>query len=183
MLSMGPQLVSMIPQALQGLSSPLSGGLGVKRTGPVSVAAEPLYEFDESGHVRLGHRRGVGGNEHRRSWTCGAGRGRLGSRGRGRPGRPLGGLSVPATWTAAVRSPPVPRARSHRWPPRAGARQWQPPRPPPGVPECMGVRRWPGLQGRGTPSDGTPRYGKPVKILRRANSPLSNFVRDKICGK
>ena len=33
MLSMGPQLVSSIPSALQGLSSPLSSGLGSPASG------------------------------------------------------------------------------------------------------------------------------------------------------
>ena len=84
MLSMGPQLVSSIPQALQGLSSPLSGGLGSSGLGQFQSLLSPFMSFMNPG--MFGSGRGVGGDERRRARTCGAGRGGLGSGGRGGPG-------------------------------------------------------------------------------------------------
>lgn len=51
MLSMGPQLVSMVPQALQGLSSPLSQGLGGGGLGQFQSLLSPFMSFMNPGRL------------------------------------------------------------------------------------------------------------------------------------
>src|SRR6516165_11459408 len=103
MLSMGPELVSSIPQALQGLSSPLSGGLGSSGLGQFQSLLSPFMSFMNPSMF------GAGGAS---TLTSAGGPGLAGLGGAaseveavaGRAGS-LGGLSVPATWTAGSVEP------------------------------------------------------------------------------
>ena len=166
MLSMGPQLVSSIPQALQGLSSPLSGGLGSSGLGQFQSLLSPFMSFMNPGMF------GAGGAS---AATSAGGPGLAGLGGAaseveavaGRAGS-LGGLSVPATWTAgSVESTSTARAVAPVAASGGGMSAAAAPATSGGSGMYGGTPMAAGMQGRVTDSDGTPRYGKPVKVLRR----------------
>jgi hypothetical protein len=80
----------------------------------------------------------------------------------------LGGLSVPATWTAgSVESTSTARAVAPVAASGGGMSAAAAPATSGGSGMYGGTPMAAGMQGRGTDSDGTPRYGKPVKVLRR----------------
>ena len=80
----------------------------------------------------------------------------------------LGGLSVPATWTAGTaESTSTARAVT---PVAASGGATSPgaaPASAPGTGMYGGAPMAAGLSGRGGDSEGAPRYGTPVKVLRR----------------
>lgn len=169
MLSMGPQLVTMIPQALQGLSSPLSSmspasGLGQFQ----SLLAPFMSALSNPGMLGTGGAGAAGG-----AGLSGLG-GASGAGGAveamaGRAGS-LGGLSVPATWTAGTSSEST-----------AGARAATPLVATSGTSAGAGAApattsggsfggapMAAGMGNRGAAGEsGTPRYGTPVKVLDR----------------
>ena len=169
MLSMGPELVSSIPQALQGLSSPLSGGLGSSGLGQFQSLLSPFMSFMNPSMF------GAGGAS---TLTSAGGPGLAGLGGAaseveavaGRAGS-LGGLSVPATWTAGgagVESASTARAVAPVAASGGGTSAAAAPATTTGGSGMYGgTPMAAGMHGRGTDSDGTPRYGKPVKVLRR----------------
>ena len=167
MLSMGPQLVSSIPSALQGLSSPLSGGMGSSGLGQFQSLLSPFMSFMNPGMF------GAGGAS---AATSAGGPGLAGLGGSaseveavaGRAGS-LGGLSVPATWTAGggVESASTARAVAPVAASGGGMSAAAAPATTGGSGMYGGTPMAGGVHGRGTDSDGTPRYGKPVKVLRR----------------
>jgi hypothetical protein len=82
----------------------------------------------------------------------------------------LGGLSVPATWTAGgagVESASTARAVAPVAASGGGTSAAAAPATTGGSGMYGGTPMAAGMHGRGTDSDGTPRYGKPVKVLRR----------------
>lgn len=170
MLSMGPQLVSMVPQALQGLSSPLSQGLGGGGLGQFQSLLSPFMSFMNPGMF------GAGGAST--ALTSAGGPGLSGLSGAasqveavaGRAGS-LGGLSVPATWTAGGTAESASTARAVAPVAASGGGGMSAAAAPAtttgGSGMYGGTPMAAGMHGRGTDSDGTPRYGKPVKVVRR----------------
>lgn len=166
MLSMGPQLVTMIPQALQGLSSPLSS---MSPTSGLSQFQSLLSPFMSalSNPGMMGGAGAAGGAGSGLSGLGGVGgaggaveamAGRAGS---------LGGLSVPATWTAGTSTESTagaktvtPLAATSGTSAGAGAV----PASAPGG-SMGGAPMAAGLGNRGSGSSGTPRYGTPVKVI------------------
>jgi PPE-repeat protein len=173
MLSMGPQLVSSIPSALQGLSSPLSSGLGSPASGLgqfQSLLSPFMSVLGNPGMLGMG----TGGASAATS-ASGPGLSGLGGAASagaeveavaGRAGS-LGGLSVPATWTAGTaESTSTARAVT---PVAASGVVTAPAAAPasaPGTGVYGGAPMAAGLGGRGGDSEGAPRYGTPVKVLR-----------------
>lgn len=169
MLSMGPQLVSTIPQALQGLSSPLSQGLGGSGLGQFQSLLSPFMSFMNPGMF---------GGTTASTLTSAGGPGLAGLGGAaseveavaGRAGS-LGGLSVPATWTAGTSAESASTARAVAPVAVGGAGTSATAAPATATGAGSGVYGGTpmaaGMHGRGSDSDGAPRYGKPVKILRR----------------
>lgn len=171
MLSMGPQLVTMIPSALQGLSSPLSsglspaGGLGQFQ----SLLAPFMGALNNPGLLGMGT-----GGAGAAGGAAGSGLAGLGGAGPAGGGvealagraASLSGLSVPATWTAgAVESGPATRAAMPVTAGGAVNSSAAPAAAPgggmyPGAPMAAGT-------GRGGASAGTPRYGTPVRVFDR----------------
>ena len=175
MLSMGPQLVSSIPSALQGLSSPLSSGLGSPASGLgqfQSLLSPFMSVLGNPGMLGMG----TGGVS---AATSASGPGLAGLGGAasagaeveavaGRAGS-LGGLSVPATWTAGAAEATPSTARAVT-PVAASGGATSPAAAPasaPGTGMYGGAPMAAGLSGRGGDSEGAPRYGTPVKVLRR----------------
>lgn len=169
MLSMGPQLVSTIPQALQGLASPLSSGLGGGGLGQFQSLLSPFMSFMNPGMF------GGGGTS---ALTSAGGPGLAGLGGAaaeveavaGNAGS-LGGLSVPATWTAGgagAESASTARAVAPVAASGGGMSAAAAPAATGGSGMYGGTPMAAGLHGRGNDSDGTPRYGKPVKVVRRS---------------
>ncbi len=170
MLSMGPQLVSMVPQALQGLSSPLSQGLGGGGLGQFQSLLSPFMSFMNPGMF------GAGGASS--ALTSAGGPGLSGLSGAasqveavaGRAGS-LGGLSVPATWTAGGTAESASTVRAVAPVAASGGGGMSAAAAPAtttgGSGMYGGTPMAAGMHGRGTDSDGTPRYGKPVKVVRR----------------
>ncbi|WP_054585433.1 PPE family protein, SVP subgroup [Mycobacterium intracellulare] len=167
MLSMGPQLVSTIPQALQGLSSPLSQGLGGSGLGQFNSLLSPFMSFMNPGMFG-------GGTASTLTSATGPGLAGMGGAASeveavaGRAGS-LGGLSVPATWTAGASGESASTARAVA-PVAAsggGTSMGAAPATTGGSGMYGGTPMAAGMHGRGTDSDGSPRYGKPVKVLRR----------------
>lgn len=174
MLSMGPQLVSSIPSALQGLSSPLSSGLGGGGLGQFQSLLSPFMSvLGNPGMLGLGS-----GGAGAASSVSGPGLAGLSGAASGvgeveavagRAGS-LGGLSVPATWTAgAAESTSTARAVT---PVAASGAAVSPAGAAPASAPGSGVYGGApmgaaGLAGRGGESGGTPRYGTPVKFTRR----------------
>lgn len=174
MLTMGPQLVTMIPQALQGLSSPLSSGLSpASGLGQFQSLLSPFMGMlNNPGMLGMGTggagaaAGGVGTGLSGVGGVSGAGgaveamAGRAGS---------LGGLSVPATWTAGAGSespgstrPVTPLVASSA----AGANSAAVPASTSGG-SFGGAPMAAGLGNRTGGNSGTPRYGTPVKIFDR----------------
>jgi len=175
MLTMGPQLVSMIPQALQGLSSPLSSGMSpASGLGQFQSLLSPFMGMlNNPGMLGMGTggagaaAGGVGSGLSSLGGASGAGgaveamAGRAGS---------LGGLSVPATWTAGTASESSGAARSAT-PLVAASGTGAGSAAVPASASGGSVGAAPmaaGLGNRGgTGSPGTPRYGTPVKVIDR----------------
>ncbi|GAB4667056.1 PPE family protein [Mycobacterium avium] len=168
MLSMGPQLVSTIPQALQGLASPVSSGLGGGGLGQFQSLLSPFMSFMNPGMF---------GGGTSAALTGAGGPGLAGLSGAaaeveavaGNAGS-LGGLSVPATWAAGAGGEAGSTARAVA--PIAasgggGLSAAAAPATTTGGGMYGGTPMAAGLHGRGNDSDGTPRYGKPVKVVRR----------------
>ncbi|GAB4951745.1 MULTISPECIES: PPE family protein [Mycobacterium avium complex (MAC)] len=168
MLSMGPQLVSTIPQALQGLASPVSSGLGGGGLGQFQSLLSPFMSFMNPGMF---------GGGTSAALTGAGGPGLAGLSGAaaeveavaGNAGS-LGGLSVPATWAAGAGGESGSTARAVA--PIAasgggGLSAAAAPATTTGGGMYGGTPMAAGLHGRGNDSDGTPRYGKPVKVVRR----------------
>lgn len=167
MLSMGPQLVSSIPQALQGLASPLSSGGGL---GQFQSLLSPFMSFMNPGMFG-------GGTSAALTGAGGPGLAGLGGAAAeveavaGGSGS-LGGLSVPATWAAGGGSAEsasaaravAPVAASGGGGLSAAAASAT---TTGGSGMYGGSPMAAGMHGRGNDSDGTPRYGKPVKVVRR----------------
>lgn len=168
MLSKGPQLVSTIPQALQGLASPVSSGLGGGGLGQFQSLLSPFMSFMNPGMF---------GGGTSAALTGAGGPGLAGLSGAaaeveavaGNAGS-LGGLSVPATWAAGAGGEAGSTARAVA--PIAasgggGLSAAAAPATTTGGGMYGGTPMAAGLHGRGNDSDGTPRYGKPVKVVRR----------------
>ena len=174
MLSMGPSLLTTLPSTLQGLASPLSSGLGGSGLGQFQSLISPFMSmFSNPGMFGLGST-GAG------AIGAGAGPGLAGLSGVGAAAGEveamaggagsLGGLSVPATWTAgAVESTSAGRAVA---PVAAsggvGSGASAAPASTPGSGVYGGAPLAAGMAGRGGEGSGTPRYGTPVKVLRRS---------------
>ncbi len=149
MLSMGPQLVSSIPSALQGLSSPLSSGLGSPASGLgqfQSLLSPFMSVLGNPGMLGLG----TGGAS---AATSASGPGLAGLSGAtsagagveavaGRAGS-LGGLLYRRPGRPVPQSQPAPRARSHLWPHLVARRRRARHLTQPRVRECTAARRWP----------------------------------------
>lgn len=168
MLSMGPQLVSSIPQALQGLASPLSSGLSGGGLGQFQSLLSPFMSFMNPGMFG-------GGTSAALTGAGGPGLAGLGGAAAeveavaGNAGS-LGGLSVPATWTAGGAGESASTARAVAPVAASGGGGLSTAAAPATTGGGMygGTPMAAGLHGRGgTDSDGTPRYGKPVKVVRR----------------
>jgi PPE-repeat protein len=169
MLSMGPELISTIPSTLQGLSSPLTSGLGTSGLGQFQQLLTPFMSV-------LGNP-GMFGAAGGTSAISSAGAPSLAGLGgaaseveavAGRAGS-LGGLSVPATWTAGASSESAGTAARAVTPVGASggvSASAAPASAPGGVygGTPMGAA---GMAGRGEGGDGSPRYGKPVKVVHR----------------
>ncbi|WP_422613587.1 PPE family protein, SVP subgroup, partial [Mycobacterium intracellulare] len=83
----------------------------------------------------------------------------------------LGGLSVPATWTAGSGVESASTARAVAPVAASGGGGMSAAAAPAttgGSGVYGGTPMAAGLHGRGTDSDGGPRYGKPVKVVRRS---------------
>lgn len=169
MMTMGPQLISTVPQALQGLSSPLSsvtsgGGLGQFQS-LLSPFMSMMSNPGMLGGMSPGAASSLTGSSLTGATTAGSGvealAGRAGS---------LGGLSVPATWTAgggqsetAVETAkPVAAPRGVT----TGATSAVPATATGTGGMYGGAPMAAGMGGRGGSGDG-PRYGTPVKVIER----------------
>ena len=175
MLSMGPQLVSALPSALQGLSSSLSSGLGSPASGLgqfQSLLSPFMSVLGNPGMLGMGT--GGAGAASSVSGPGLAGLSGAASAGAeveavaGKAGS-LGGLSVPATWTAgAAETTSTARAVT---PVAASGGAAAPAAATPASAAGSGVYggapMGAGLAGRTGDSGGTPRYGTPVKVVRR----------------
>lgn len=179
MLSMGPQLIqTMIPEALQGLSSPLSGGgltSPVSGLGQVSSLFMPfLSMFGQSGlgNAGSGALSSLGGTAAMPGVSgglsgLGGGASAAGAGAEALAGRAasLGGLSIPATWTAgggqtasaATVATPITAS---------GASAGAAPASSSGGGMYGGAPLAAGMGGRSS-SSGEPRYGTPIRITRR----------------
>lgn len=169
MLSMGPELISTIPSTLQGLSSPLTSGMGTSGLGQFGQLLTPFMSV-------LGNP-GMFGTAGGTSAISSAGAPSLAGLGgaaseveavAGRAGS-LGGLSVPATWTAGASSESAGTPARAVTPVGASggvSASAAPASAPGGVygGTPMGAA---GMAGRGEGGDGSPRYGKPVKVVHR----------------
>jgi PPE-repeat protein len=174
MLSMGPQLLTTLPSTLQGLASPLSSGLSGSGLGQFQSLISPFMSmFSNPGMFGLGST-GAG------AISAGATPGLAGLSGVGAAAGEveavaggagsLGGLSVPATWTAGAAETTsagravAPVAASGG----AGSGASAAPASAPGSGVYGGAPMAAGMSGRGGEGDGRPRYGTPVKVLRRS---------------
>lgn len=171
MLSMGPQLVSTIPQVLQGFASPLSSGLSpASGLGQFQSLLSPFMSV-------LSNPGMLGGATGAASGVGGPGLAGLGGASSvgaqveamaGRAGS-LGGLSVPATWTAGT-AESVGSARAVTpvaAPGGAAAASSAVPASAPAGGMYGGAPMAAGMGARGGDSAGGPRYGSPIKVLRR----------------
>lgn len=169
MLSMGPQLVTMIPSALQGLSSPLSSGLSpASGLGQFqSLLAPFMGALNNPGALGMGTggAGAAGGLAGPGLAGLGGGAGSAGGGVEALAGRAasLGGLSVPATWTAgAAESSTAARTVT----PVAAGGVGSSSAAPAGGGMYGGAPMAAGM-GRGGGGAGTPRYGTPVKVFDR----------------
>ncbi|PJE04039.1 PPE family protein [Mycobacterium sp.] len=175
MLSMGPQLVTMIPQALQGLSSPLSSGLSpASGLGQFQSLLSPFMGMlNNPGMLGMGTggagaaAGGVGSGLSGLGGVGGAGGAVEAMAGRAAS---LGGLSVPATWTAGSSTESTAGARAAATPlvatSGAGAGSGAVPATASGG-SFGGAPMAAGLGNRSATGGGTPRYGTPVKVFDR----------------
>ncbi|MBY0440809.1 MAG: PPE family protein [Mycobacteriaceae bacterium] len=174
MLTMGPQLVSSIPSALQGLSSPLSSGLGSPASGLgqfqsllspfMGVLNNPsLLGMGTGGVGAVGGVSSPGLASLSSAVSAGtdveAMAGRAGS---------LGGLSVPATWTAGAAESTSAASAGAPVAASGGATVGASTAPASASGSGMygGAPMAAGASGRGGPGN-TPRYGTPVKVIHR----------------
>jgi PPE-repeat protein len=171
MLSMGPSLLTTLPSTLQGLASPLSSGLGGSGLGQfqslispfMSMFANPGMFGTGAGAIGAGAAPGLAGLS-----GVGAAAGEVEAMAGGAGS--LGGLSVPATWTASAAESTsagravAPVAASGGVSSGASAA----PASAPGSGMYGGAPLAAGMGGRGGEGSGTPRYGTPVKVLRRS---------------
>jgi PPE-repeat protein len=177
MLSMGPQLMSMIPQMLQGFSQPVQGLVGAPMQGlgqfqsllspfmgalnnpdamlggaGVAAAAPAAWESVSAGMSGLG---GMGGG----GAAISAALGRAGS---------VGGLSVPATWAANAPAAAgeggsvVPSATAASAPSAASTAAGAA-----GPGGMYGAPMGAGMAGGGEGAHDTHRYGTPIKVVSR----------------
>lgn len=185
MLTMGPQLMSIVPQLLQGLAQPAMQGLSGPLQGVgqfqsllspfLSMASNPslmggtLGSLGAAEAAPLMTAGGIGGGGFG-SLAAGLGGGGIGgiggaglgpiSAGLGGVGR-IGGLSVPASWAAGSQTganAPVlsaARAAASAAPASAGGS--------PGVAPMNGM----GGARESSGGEGGPRYGTPVRVLPR----------------
>jgi PPE-repeat protein len=175
MLSMGPRLVSAIPSALQGIASPLSSGLGSPASGLgqfQSLLSPFMGVLGNPGMFGLGSS-GAGALSASGPGLAGLG-GAASAVGEveavaGKAGS-LGGLSVPATWTAGGAGESTSAARAVA-PVAAstggGAGASAAPASAPGGGVYGGAPMGAGMAGRGGEGGSGPRYGTPIKVLRR----------------
>jgi PPE-repeat protein len=173
MLSMGPQLVSSIPSALQGLSSPLSSGLGSPASGLgqfQSLLSPFMGVLNNPGLLGMGTT-GAGASGVAGPGLAGlSGAASAGAQVEAVAGRAgaLGGLSVPATWTAgAGESTSAARAVAPVAASGATSGASAVPASAAGGGTYGGAPMAAGMAGRGGESGDTPRYGTPVKVLQR----------------
>ncbi|BDE17169.1 MULTISPECIES: PPE family protein [Mycobacterium] len=176
MLTMGPQLVTMIPSALQGLSSPLSSGLGSPAGGLgqfqsllspfMGMLNNPgLMGMGTGGAGAAGGLTGSGLSGLSGGASAGGGVEAIAGR-----AASLGGLSVPATWTAGGPSESgttAARAAAPVVAPPGAATGAAVPASASGAGMYGGAPMAAGLGGRGSDGAGTPRYGTPVKVFDR----------------
>jgi PPE-repeat protein len=172
MLSMGPSLLSTLPSTLQGLASPLSSGLGGSGLGQFQSLISPFMSMfanpgmlggTGAGAIGAGATPGLAGLS---GVSAAAGEVEAMAGGAGS----LGGLSVPATWTAgAVETTSSGRAVAPVAASGAmGSGTSAAPASAPGSGMYGGAPMAAGMGGRGGEGSGTPRYGTPVKVLRRS---------------
>ena len=176
MLSMGPELISTIPQALQGLSSPLTGGLAspMSSLGQFQSLLSPFLGVLNNpgllgsvgtgafGSVGGAAVPGVSGGLSGLGGASAAGSGVEAVAGRAAS---LGGLSIPATWTAgAGQTASGAAVAAPLTGPGAGASAVPASASGSGV-YGAGAPLAAGMGGRGG-SEG-PRYGTPVRVTRR----------------
>ena len=164
MLTMGPGIHPDHPASAAGVFLTVLQH-GIERAGPVSSLLSPFMNAMGSG--RIGCRRDLERIKFGGSGVAGLGSaaaeveataGRAGS---------LGGLSVPATWTAGTSSESASTARAVTPVGASGGTSTS------AVPASAsggmygGSPMGAGMHGRGEGSDGPPRYGKPVKVVQR----------------
>lgn len=169
MLTMGPQLVSMVPQALQGLSSPLSGGLGSPASGLgqfQSLLTPFMSVLSNPGLLGAGSGGAAGAAPAMAGLGPAAGAGAQVEAMAGRAAS-LGGLSVPATWTAGAVAEPAAAAGAAAPLTGSGAAAGAGAAAAPGAAGGAGMYGGAplaaGASGRG--GAGGPRYGTPVKLF------------------
>ncbi|MCV7034869.1 PPE family protein [Mycobacterium heckeshornense] len=172
MLTMGPQLISMVPQTLQGFSSPLSSGLNpASGLGQFQSLLSPfLGVLNNPALMGMG----TGGAGVASGLSPGlSGLGGAASAGgsgvealAGRAAS-LGGLSVPATWTAGAAETTAATAAAAPVSAPAGAAGSSSavPASTSGGGMYGGAPMAAGMGGRSGP--GGPRYGTPIKVTRR----------------
>ncbi|MGV7570885.1 PPE family protein [Mycobacterium kansasii] len=171
MLSMGPQLVSTIPQVLQGFASPLSSGLSpASGLGQFQSLLSPFMSV-LSNPGMLGGATGAAGGVGGPGLAGLGGASSVGAQVEAMAGRAgsLGGLSVPATWTAGT-AESVGSARAVTpvaAPGGAAAASSAVPASAPAGGMYGGAPMAAGMGARGGDGAGGPRYGSPIKVLRR----------------
>lgn len=171
MLSMGPQLVSTIPQVLQGFASPLSSGLSpASGLGQFQSLLSPFMSV-LSNPGMLGGATGAAGGVGGGGLAGLGGASSVGAQVEAMAGRAgsLGGLSVPATWTAGT-AESVGSARAVTpvaAPGGAAAASSAVPASAPAGGMYGGAPMAAGMGARGGDGAGGPRYGSPIKVLRR----------------
>ncbi len=171
MLSMGPQLMGMVPQLLQGLAQPAMQGFSapLQSMGQVQSLLSPFLSMVSNPGMLGGLGAGtagpaaLGGLGAGLPGVGGAGGGGLGavSAGLGGAGR-LGGLSVPPTWAASAQESGTATAVLTGAPAPAGAA-------PATAGGGTGGMAPMGALGHRDSGDGAcgPRYGTPVRVLPR----------------
>lgn len=176
MLTMGPQLITMIPQTLQGFSSPLSSGLSpASGLGQFQSLLSPfLGVLNNPGLMGMGMGSGGAGVAGGLTGPGLSGLGGAASAGgsgvealAGRAAS-LGGLSVPATWTAGAAESAAATAAAApvTAPAGAAASSSAVPASAAGAGGMYGgAPLAAGMGGRG--GAGGPRYGTPVRVVPR----------------
>jgi PPE-repeat protein len=168
MLSMGPQLVSTIPQVLQGFSSPLSSGLSpASGLGQFQSLLSPFMSVLSNPGLVGGTTAGAASGPGLAGLGGGSSVGAQVEAMAGRAGS-LGGLSVPATWTAGTgESVGAARAVTPVAAPGGTAGSSGVPASGPAGGMYGGAPVAGGMGARGGEGAGGPRYGRPIKVLGR----------------